>query len=480
VIRSLRMPTCLVLCAVAFLVLPAQAGETPDSYSTRLPILTTGAMPYYRLSMPLQAYLASARGDLRDLRIFDASGRPVPHARLAVDGNSEQSVQRDKLPWFPLRAAANRLDRGEALNVIVSQSADGTLVEIGSRRGNLEKPREDAKAASLRGYLLDASKIADRRAVSALELDWEKTGNDFQLLDLESSDDLQRWHSLATGVQLARLDFNGARIENRRIDLPGFRDRYLRLIWREPANAPALTLAELEQSRSRYRAAPLVWSTPMAANATGSDLKPGEYRFHLARPLPLARLRIQLAPGNQLLPVEVLAPGRERHHWGSLVQTVVYRIQNNGREWSNDEILLPGYPLQEFVLRIDPRLSPPAQGLQLAFALRPEQIVFLAVGKAPYTLAVGNKDATDAALDPATLVPGFGNPDSPEIADATLDETVLQRASGATASLPAKSQEPEQDWKKMALWSVLVLGVLGMAAMAWQLAKQLKAGDEGK
>lgn len=470
----------LALCVAALLALPAQAGEGPEGFSTRLPILTTADMPYYRLSVPLQAYLASTHGDLRDLRIFDAAGRAVPHARLAAEGSAEQSVRRHGLRWFPLHASASGEAKADTLNVVVKQGADGTLVEIGSRRGNAGKQRGEGEDAPVRGYLLDASNVADRQAVSALELDWENTGGEFQLLDLESSDDLQHWRGLASGVQLARLDYNGARIENRRIDLHGFRDRYLRLIWREPARAPALTLAELEQSSSRYRSAPLVWSAPMAG-APGTDLKPGEYRFRLARPLPLVRLRVELAPGNQLLPLEVLAPGRERRHWRSLARGVVYRIESKGHEWSNSEIPLPGHPLQEFVLRIDPRLSPPAQGPRLAFALRPEQIVFLAGGKAPYTLAVGNKDARDAALDPATLVPGFGNPDSPEIANALIDETAIPRAPEAGASSAAPGRAPERDWKKVALWSVLLLGVLGMAAMAWQLLRQMKqSGPEGK
>lgn len=471
---------CLLPCMAALPALPARAGEGPDSFSTRLPIVTTAAMPYYRLSVPLQAYLASTHGDLRDLRIFDAAGQPVPHARLAVEGGTEQSVRRHGLQWFPLHASASRDARADALNVVVRQGADGTLVEIDSRRGNAGKPRGEGESTPVRGYLLDAGKVADRQAVSALELDWENMGGDFQLLDLETSDDLQHWRSLASGVQLARLDYNGARIENRRIDLHGFRDRYLRLIWREPASAPKLTLAELELSSSRYRSAPLVWSAPMAG-APGADLKPGEYRFRLARPLPLARLRIELAPGNQLLPLEVLAPGRERRHWRSIGGSVVYRIENKGRAWSNNEISLPGYPLQEFVLRIDPRLSPPAQAPRLAFALRPEQIVFLAGGKAPYILAVGNQDARDVALDPATLVPGFGSPDSPEIAHATIDESALPRASEGGVSSAAQSQAPERNWKKIALWSVLLLGVLGMAAMAWQLVRQMKgSGEEGK
>jgi hypothetical protein len=473
--------TRLLVCAAALLALPALAQEKLDSFSTRLPITSEAAMPYYRLSVPLQAYLASAHGDLRDLRVFNAGGQPVPYALLAASGSTEESVQRHELRWFPLRASVagqhDKPDGDSTLNVVVKQAGDGTLVEINSKRGaSGPAPKQDA--APLRGYVLDASRITDRQAVRALDIDWEKTGGDFQLLDVESSDDLQHWNSVATGVQLARLDYNGARIETRRIDLHGFRDRYLRLIWREPAAAPTLTRVELQQSSSSYQSAPLAWSAPMAASASDADLKPGEYRFHLAQPLPVARLRIELPPGNQLLPLEVLSPGRERRHWRSLASTVAYRIKSKGREWTNTDIPLSGYPIQDFVLRVDPRLNPLTQGPQLAFALQPAQIVFLASGEAPYTLAIGNKEAKDATLSPTTLVPGFGSPNSPDIANASIAETRTASSSTASTAVAAPTPAPERDWKKIALWSVLVLGVLGMGAMAWQLLRQMNKPAE--
>lgn len=477
----------LASCFVALFSLGTMAQEKPAQFATHLPIHTDATAPYYRLSVPLAAYLASAQGDLRDLRVFNAAGQPVPYARLAASGSTEEQVKKQSLRWFPLHAREDAqtatLYDDRALHLTLRQGPDGTLVQINTRSGSSGKPAAQQGGTRLSGYVLDASQISDRQAVRALDLDWNKAGGDFQLIDVESSDDLQHWQRLASNVQLARLDYNGARIENRRIELAGFRDRYLRLLWREPAAAPQLASAELEQSSSRYLAAPLAWSAPIAASQGGSDLKPGEYRFRLAHPLPLTKLRITLPPGNQLLPVEILSPGRERRYWNSLASTVVYRITNKGREWSNSEIPLPGYALQEFVLRVDPRLNPLAEGPQLSFAVQPAQLVFLASGAGPYALAVGNKEAKDAALPAATLVPGFGKPDSPEIVSASVLEDAAKSGaqSASSGSSPATAQAAsgdERDWKKIALWGVLVLGVLGMVAMAWQLLRQMNSSEK--
>ena len=472
----LRKPV-FAFCAFALCVLPVLAQEQPDQFSTRLPIITEAAMPYYRLNLPIQAYQSSVHGDLRDLRVFNATGQSVPYALLAATGSTEESIQRQKLVWYPLYAPSsaqqiNTADDSE-LKIVVKQAGDGTLVEINNKHANSAKPGTKAGATPLRGYVLDASTIKERQTVKALELDWEKSGGDFQLLDLETSDDLQHWHNLAANVQLARLDYNGAKIENRRIDLRGFSDRYLRLVWREPVTAPKLTSAELVMSSSHYQNAPLAWSSSIAGTSD-SDLKPGEYRFRLAQPLPLARLRVDLPPGNQLLPLEVLTPGRDRRHWHTLTNSVAYRINSKGHEWSNTEIILSGYPLQEFVLRIDPRLNPLTQNPQLAYALQPAQIIFLASGTAPYTLAVGHKEAKAVALPATTLIPGFGKPSSPDISDASIAINTMQVVSTGSAQAVTSTQDMQYNWKKIALWSVLILGVIGMAGMAWQLVRQMK------
>lgn len=460
------------IAPLLLLPLAAFGQEKPAQFAARWPIETREAAPYYRLSVPLAVYLASAHGDLRDLRVFNATGQALPYSRLSIVGGNEESVQRQGLPWFPLPAAAKATHDEASLSVRIRQAADGTLVEIKEQSGSSGTRNETPETAARRGYVLDASQVKDREAVRALELDWDKAGGDFQLLDLEASDDLQHWRPLAREVQLARLDYQGARIERRRIDLSGFHERYLRLLWREPAQAPQLARVEIERCSSRYRAAPLVWSAPISASTAG--LKSGEYRFRLPQALPLASLRLELPPGNQLLPLEVRSAGQD-HHGYRLANTVVYRIASHGREWSNTEISLDGSPLQEFVLKIDPRLNPLPQGPRLAFALHPEQIVFLASGTAPYTLAIGQRDARDAALPPGTLVPGFGQPGSPEIVSAGLVASAIPPASPDIVQNPVIPAE--QDWKKIALWAVLVLGVLGMAAMAWQLLRQMKAPE---
>ena len=288
---------------------------------------------------------------------------------------------------------------------------------------------------------------------------------------MEVSNDLQNWLAVRSGVQLARLDFQGSRIERRRIELSGVSGRYLRLLWREPGTAPQLTAASVKQTSTRWHDAEPVWSDVLQAAVT----KGSEATYRLPHALPVTRLRFRLPEGNVVLPVDILRPGREHQPAQLLTHTVLYRIESKGRQWTQDEITLPGFALDELLVRIDPRSGPTVQALPLSFALKPDQLVFLASGKQPFVLAVGNKAATNSALDASTLIPGFGSTQAPEIADALT----------LAASEPVVAQSRTEDFggpngKTIALWSVLLLGVIAMGAMAFQLIRQMKTGTPGK
>ncbi|MBK9220096.1 MAG: DUF3999 domain-containing protein [Uliginosibacterium sp.] len=458
----------------------ASAQDKPASFATRLPVQTLTRAPYYRVDLPIEVYQAAAFGDLRDLRVFNAGGQAVPHTRLAASSEMATETRKTALRWFPLSAPATGAPEAtpdQALAIVVKQNADGSLVEIHSNTGKSGATAGAEKAETLRGYVLDASPIAARESLRSLEIDWRGTPGNFQLVDLDASDDLQHWRRIQTGIQLARLEFNGERIERRQIELNGLRERYLRLIWREPAVAPALTDAIVEQTATHWAAAPISWSVPVPPSPDSRDLKPGEYAYKLPLALPLRQLRLQLPPGNVLLPLEVLVPAPDRRRWRPLARSVVYRITSNGREWSQNEIPLPGGMLDEFVVRIDPRSNTLPHGPLLAYGLEPAQLIFLSSGEPPYQVAVGNRQAQDAALPAMTLIPGFGSQQVPEIGLATL-KTGVQLGADPTATAPAASgiqplpTEP-RNWKKIILWSVLIAGVLGMALMAWQLLRQM-------
>ncbi|SFN13877.1 Protein of unknown function [Formivibrio citricus] len=450
----------LPIFLVSLLALPVLAAEAPQDFAWRVPLEVKAGAPYQRITLPMAAYIHASHTDLRDLRVFNSEGRPVPLAHVVPRGSNEKTTRSMPLRWFPLTAPQTA--PGASLDVHVRQDAKGALLEVKSR----------APAASgeqlRRGYVLDASAIEKRQAITALTLDW-RDGQGFQLLDVEASDNLQDWRRVRSGVQLARLDYNGERIERRRIEIGGLPGRYLRLLWREPARAPELTSAEIEETVAQWRAPERVWTGALTPLRSPLNLHQGEYHYRLPQTLPVTRLRLTLPQGNVLLPLEILSPDQDRRHWSRLARCVAYRITEQGREWLQDEITLPGYPLREFIVRFDRRSSQGMSAPVLEAGIEAGQVVFLAEGKAPYTLAVGNAHAAGRALPLGTLAPGLDTPGGPKLADAQV--LVGQAASGVAA---AQAETGPADWKRIALWAVLVVGVLAMILMAWQLVRQMK------
>lgn len=420
----------------------SQASEKPHDYRHGAALQLAGEEPWYRLELPFAAHLAAGHGDLRDLRVFDSNGQMQAYALIPGRSESVQHEQEHGVNGFPLRG---RVDAQEMPALRVERSTTGTLIEL---RG--EAPAESEQ--QLRGWLLDASAI-DAPLVR-LSLDWSGAEDGFQRFSIEASDDLQHWRSWGEG-QVARLSFADERIDQRQVELPGQRARYLRLLWRSPAQAPQLQAVTLRSQRQAHQAAPLVWSEPMAAQANAD----GHYQWQLPLSLPLERLRVELEQSNTLAPLRFEARSSDQGAWRQLVNGVLYRLPEAGREVVNDELTLPGWPVRQLRMQVDARgggLGVDVPRMQVA--VRATQLVFLARGEPPYRLALGNPNAQSAALPLHTLIPGYQTERLANLGRAELAEPFAASVESQAGS--------SQDWQRWGLWAVLLVGVGLLAAMA--------------
>jgi hypothetical protein len=434
---------------------PALAQEQPGDYAVQLPLTLAGEGPWYRLDVPMALHFAARYGDLRDVRVFNAEGQALAYALVAGQGESRDSQQEQAVKWFPLYAEQG--DSTAAPSLRVQRSTNGTLIEL------LDQPDAAGQPALLRGWLLDASAL--QAPLVRLELDWADSQEGFQRFSIEASDDLQSWQSWGSG-QLARLSFDGERVEQRQIELPGRKARYLRLLWQSPLQAPQLKAASVRSQRIDSLPAPLVWSQPLAATRSAD----GHYLWQLPLALPLERLHVELSQANSLAPVRVSGRSDNKGSWQSLAQGLLYRLPENGVEIRQDELPLPGWAVQQLRLQVDERGgglgSPPPQ---IKVALRATQLVFLQRGSPPYRLALGRAGAESAALPLTTLIPGY-QPQRLQLfgtAAAHLqDDTLAQQEQAAVTG---------NNWKRWGLWLVLLLGVGLLALMAVSLLRQPSA-----
>ena len=435
-----------LLCSAAY------AQETPADFAVQVPLAVSGNGPWYRLEVPLAVQLSARQADLSDVRVFNAAGEAQAYALSRQPAQRSESRHVADVKWFPLYAA----DTQEALpGVVMKSTSEGTLLEI--------RPSTPQSQQVLRGWVLDASAI--KAPLQQLSLDWSREQEGFQRFSIEASDDLQHWTPWGDG-QVARLSFADERVEQHDVNLPGQSARYLRLVWQGQA-APMLTSAKLVSATSSSLPLPLVWSQPLA----GTRLKAGEYSWQLPSGLNVERLRVELNQPNTLAPVTLSGRRDSQQAWQPLSNGLLYRLTQNGQDVVQDELPLPGQVVTELKLQVDERggglgVEAPA----LRFAVRATQLVFLARGEPPFTLALGNASVKAANLPLTTLIPDYSAERFKTLGQAKVGgEAVVKTA--AVAAAP----DAGADWKKLGLWAVLLLGVAALGGMAYSLLRKPQA-----
>ncbi|MGL6242952.1 DUF3999 domain-containing protein [Pseudomonas sp.] len=434
--------------------LSVSAQEKPADFATQIPLSLSGEGPWYRLELPLSVQLHARQTDLGDVRVFNAAGEAQAYAMAREAASTRENRTLADVKWFPLYNSADATERVPGIRV--QSNENGTLVEV--------QPSSQLEAGEeiLRGWLLDASGI--KAPLQQLILDWTSERDGFQRFTIEASDDLQHWQSWGEG-QVARLTFADERVEQHEVGLPGQSARYLRLLWNSPQSAPQLTSAQLQSASIRSLPLPLVWSQPLA----GNSVKAGEYTWQLPMGLNIERVQIELSQPNSLAPVTLSGRRESSLPWQPLTSGLLYRLTQSGQDVVQNELQLSGQTVQQLKLVVDERGGGlGAEAPTVKFAVRSTQLVFLARGAGPYSLALGNATVKAANLPLSTLIPDYSAAKLAGLGKASVEGAAVV-SSTSTMSAAATT---DTNWKKFGLWAVLLLSVLFLAAMAFSLLRK--------
>lgn len=458
----------LLLCA---LVSAAQAAEQPRDFAYGWALDADGSEALYEVTLPAAVYRGTARADLADVRVFNGAGEVVPHAWRPRRAAAVETPPAAVLPLFPLKAAAGTPVEG--VNVRVRKRADGALaVEVATGA----KPGKAAQQVV--GYLVEASAL--ERPLRALELDWTPAPDGFAgRLRVEVSDDLAAWRTLVAAAPLVSLEAGGQRLEQKRIELPPQKAKYLRLSWTAAETGRPPPVLTGVRGEPVGRDVPLVreW---LAADAVKGD-KPGEYVFDLGGRFPADRARFELPQPNTVAQVALLVRDKADQPWRPVARGTVYRLRQGGSEITSPDLTFAAAPERYWLLRVDARGGGLGEGLpRLQAGWVPQRLVFAARGAPPFQLAYGNREAHAAAFPIETLIPGYREEAAQTIRAAATRAPVEQAfkvqavQGGAQQPLGGEARrEAAIDWKRWSLWGALVLGVIVLGAMAWRLSRQL-------
>ena len=475
------MRIAALACTTTLVLACAQAGAADAA----LPLTLAGTGPYYTLDVGLQARGVSATPDLGDLRVRNGAGETMAFA------------------WVETPQPA-----------VVTQHGPARLYKV-------PLPPADAASASTSDAPARQAWIVDTRAAAddllRLELALEAGTQGVYTLRIEASDDLQHWRTLqedAQLVQLQALPQVGAagtlatlaereHLSTNGIDLDNVRARYLRVTTAPRSAIPPLVSATVTRAPHRPAPPPLEWSA--AISAAGCETSSCDYP--LPRNAAVAAVQVVPADVDTIAPVMVLGrrdagqappPRRSllRHPlhalhlkadrsatdagaaWDSAAMTSVYWLtQSSGApDLHSPPVRLDGVAWQALRLETFGPISQLGHSAPtLRIGVRTRQLVFVARGAGPFTLARARAGEPATVMSRAELMPGRSPGAALPQATATLTPVAAPAVPasapatpGAAAATPPASSAP---W----LWAALLAGLALMAAMAWSLLRKPRA-----
>lgn len=419
---------------------PAGTGNAPHGYGLRIPVTAGTGSIVQRLALP-PAMLAAARTwNLADVRIFDGRGRAMPMARIPVAPNT----RRDGLAAMPILGTADAL-KVSGVSLRIDDAGRARVAQIdGTVATEAERP-------VLLGTLLDARAITG--VAHSLTLDADIPVAQPVTFMVAASRDLSTWRPLGEKtVYRAKAETTPDRTIP--LGLAGLKDDYLKLTWR--LGSRPLTPVIVRQATLVSQ--PTASTTIRWVDATLPPAK-DTHRIDIAVPFatPVAALRVLPTGGDVLLPVRILGRDDAEQPWTLLGTGIAAHVAN--------AIPLTGGAFRTWRIETNAGspgfTTPPA--LRIGFPAR--DILFLAAGAPPYTLAMGRADDPDAYLPAASLMTqAAGQP----VATARSSTSPVHLALADPADAGRSSRQA-------LLWLILLGATALLAALAWLLWKNRPA-----
>lgn len=439
----------LVPCAVS-----AKMRVNDFAYGIRVELPAGTAIA--AMDLPEQVYRSAYRSDLGDMRVFNAAGEPVPHMiRYARTRDADP-------PWRPLAffpVSAPPPSEAGGYRVHVHTGPDGAIVQI-------DPQMTPSPSQAVRTYLIDLSPL--RRSLARLRLEWPKQDKNWMAtVGIDASDDLASWTPVQPRATVADIRYGGRRLLRNVIELDRTAKRYLRLRQLDSGSAirPIRILGRIyPEGRKAIRAMRKVEGRPLSDS-------PGVFEYRTAGAFPVDRVNLIFNQANSMAEALIESRGDARGSWKKRVQGLFYRIDLDGTSLISDPLPVAMTMDRDWRLTVDDPESTIGRSTPLLeISYRPHDLFFIARGRGPFTIAFGSARAMPLKVNVAALFEGIGRRHEQGIERWVTPEKAKIVLGGPRRLSPAPQPLPT---RRIVLWSILLLGVLVVAAMAWHLARRM-------
>ena len=435
-----------------------------DEYAQQWPLtLASDQAGAYRVVLDQSVYRQLQSPSLDDLDVVNAQGVAVAASLFDPDQPLAQAASRVAVPWFALPDSRNL--QTQDIASISEIATDGSL-----RRVTLQ-PGSDSGAGA--EYLIDTSALEG--AVQALQLGWADADapldSAYRVL---ASDDLRRWRTVQEEGRLVQLQNNGQRVLRNRIELEPITAKYLRLVPHAGTARPlqiSSVLAELAPAPGEQA---WQWQEVQGTRVLAADGS-AAFEYAINGRFPFERADV-LLPGNAGNEWMLQSRDAADTDWRTAAAPwVAFQLEGSAGPSRSPAQTLRGLNRDHF-WRLQSRSGPDEVAPTLRLGYRPEVVVFLAQGQAPFALVAGSGRAARADAPLPQLVDALRAQRGHEWQPGTATLGAMQPLAGAAALTP----EPvPRDWKAWLLWALLIGGALIVAGFALSLLKQ-PAGKQGQ
>lgn len=443
----------------------AAADSAPYRYSA--PIAISASAPFVQIALPPAAYAHAEQDELRDLRIVDARGERAPFALLAPRSTLHTTQQVREASLYPLPAKPSAAGVwASPVDVVVEGDRISVRRHGPAATAATRAPRESG------GWLVDSgeARTGDPRPQS-LTLRWSGPAEFSAAYRLETSDDLRQWRPAGTGQVMALQSASGS-LTQPVVTLPDAIGRFLRLVWADPADAPALIGASVLVAERHLVALDSARELRVAASAepagrAAPDAAPHRaLHFDLGGALPLIDVDLRFAAGTHVAPVRLQGRNRIDEAWRDLGAGVFYRLEHGGEVGEAPAIAVPATVRYLRLVPDERAAALEANGTSLVVHAALASLVFAAQGEPPFRLLSGSIDAPAGALPVSTLVPQL------DAERARFGRAELGAFSAdASVERSAERAQQQERWRPWLLWAVLLVGVAGLGLLVWRLAR---------
>lgn len=465
------MKILVFLLILLNLACPALAGApSAQDFAYGFLLDTEGDGALYSLVVPDEVYRNVQRADLGDVRVLNSSGEVVPHVLRASFEKEAELRSEGNVPFFPFVEPAEGA-KGAGVGITAKRGGDGMIISIDNGTATLRGDK------GIKSYLLDLSGL--KWEPGTLEFVWTRGDLPYATVRLQQSDDLIHWRPLIDRATLADLEYNGYRVAQKNIVLPVKPYKYLRMNGDMGQRLPDLqkVTALSKKMAIRQQRRWLSLGKGAVVHDEARTLIDFSSEFHLAA----TGVRLHLPETNSMIRASVQSRSGLKNPWISRCTAVFYSLKIGGSGLENDVCFFGQTTDSQWRLEIiedGAGLENPERAPTLELGFLPAELIFVARGKAPFTLAYGNGRLAGDSRSSATemiLQAVSGKEAGQLVRPAVLRERRELGGKGALETPP-----PPLPWKKWLLWAVLVSGICLLAFMVRHLHREMRARGDHK